>query len=116
MNLVIAAPRSEGKTYTVLQTLQYFPSEDVKYIGSMSPKVIIKQNSILVDPRSLKPVMEDIRAVKKQIEQEKDDKRKEDLESQLEELKSKACLLIDLRKKIYVFLEPSHAHPRIPSA
>ena len=52
--------------------------------------------------------MEDIRALKKQIEQEKDDKRKEDLESQLEELKSNACLLIDLRKKIYVFLEPPH--------
>jgi len=33
MNLVIAAPTSEGKTHTVLQTLQYFPSEDVKYIG-----------------------------------------------------------------------------------
>jgi hypothetical protein len=105
MNLVIAAPTSEGKTYTVLQTLQYFPSEDVKYIGSMSPKVIIRQNSILVDPESLKPVMEDIRALKKQIEQEEDN---EDLKSQLEELKSNACLLIDLRKKIYVFLEPPH--------
>ena len=106
MNLVIAAPTSEGKTYTVLQTLQYFPSEDVKYIGSMSPKVIIRQNSILVDPHTLKPVMEDIRALKKQIEQEKDKERNEDLKSQLEELKSNACLLIDLRKKVYVFLEP----------
>jgi hypothetical protein len=27
-----------------------------------------------------------------------------------EELKSNACLLIDLRKKIYVFLEPPHQH------
>jgi hypothetical protein len=108
MNLVIAAPTSEGKTYTVLQTLQYFPSEDVKYIGSMSPKVIIRQNSILVDPHTLKPVMEDIRALKKQIEKKKDHKCKEDLETQLEEIKSNACLLIDLRKKIYVFLEPPH--------
>jgi hypothetical protein len=74
----------------------------------MSPKVIIRQNSILVDRHTLKPVMEDIRALKKQIEQEKDKGRKEDLESQLQELKSKTCRLIDLRKKIYVFLEPPH--------
>lgn len=60
---------------------------------------------MLVDPHTLKPVMQDIRALKKQIEQEKDDKRKEDLETQLED---NACLLIDLRKKIYVFLEPPH--------
>jgi hypothetical protein len=108
MNLVIAAPTSEGKTYTSLETLQYFPTEDVKYIGSMSPKVIIRQNSSLVDANTLKPVMEDIRALKKQIEQEEDKERKEDLKSELEELKSNACLLIDLRKKIYVFLEPPH--------
>lgn len=108
MNLVIAAPTSEGKTYTILQTLQYFPSKDVKYIGSMSPKVIIRQNSILVDPHTLKPVMDDIRALKKQIEQEKDKERKEDLKSELEEIKSNACMLIDLRKKVYVFLEPPH--------
>jgi hypothetical protein len=103
MNLVIAAPTSQGKTYTVLQTLQYFPSEDVRYIGSMSPKVIIRQNSILVDPHTLKPVIEDIRALKKQIQQEKDKERKEDLKSQLDELKNKSCLLIDLRKKICIF-------------
>ncbi len=77
-------PTSEGKTYTVLQTLQYFSSEDVKHIGSMSPKVIIRQRSILVDPHTLKPVMEDIKALKKQIEQENDKERKEDLKSQLE--------------------------------
>ena len=46
--------------------------------------------------------------LKKTLEQEKDDKRKEHLESQLEELK--ACLLIDLRKKIYLFLEPPHPY------
>ncbi|MGC1930191.1 MAG: hypothetical protein WA667_14555, partial [Candidatus Nitrosopolaris sp.] len=108
MNLVIAAPTSEGKTYTVLQTLQYFPLKDVKYIGSMSPKVIIRQNSILVDADTLKPIIQDIRALKRQIEQEEDKERKSSLQAQLEELKDKSCLLIDLRKKIYVFLEPPH--------
>jgi hypothetical protein len=76
MNLVIAAPTSEGKGHTVLQTLQYFPSKDVKFIGSMSPKVIIRQNSILVDAETPKPVMQGIRALKRQIEQEEDEERK----------------------------------------
>jgi hypothetical protein len=35
INIGISAPTSEGKTYTVLQTLQYFPSKDVKNINSM---------------------------------------------------------------------------------
>ncbi|HXX97855.1 MAG TPA: hypothetical protein VEL11_12165, partial [Candidatus Bathyarchaeia archaeon] len=60
----------------------------------------IRQNSTLVDADTLKPLMDDIRALRKQIEQEEDKERKEDLKSQLEELKSKACLLIDLRVNV----------------
>jgi hypothetical protein len=101
MNLVIAAPTSEGKGRTVLQTLQYFPSKDVKFIGSMSPKVIIRQNSILVDAETLKPVMDDIRSLKRQIEDEKDEERRANLELQLEKIKGNSVLLIDLRKKIH---------------
>jgi hypothetical protein len=103
MNLVIAAPTSEGKGHTVLQTLQYFPSKDVKFIGSMSPKVIIRQNSTLVDAETLKPVMKDIKALKKQIEQEKDEERGATLELQLEKIKGNSVLLIDLRKKSMYF-------------
>jgi hypothetical protein len=108
INLVIAAPTSEGKTYTALQTLEYFPTKDVKKYGSMSPKVIIRENGVLVDSRTLKPVMEDIKILLRQIEREKKDEHKRNLESQLEDLKSNACMLIDLQKKIYVFLEPPH--------
>ena len=106
LNLGIIAPTSEGKTYTVLQVLQYFPRRDVKYIGSMSPKVIIRQNSILVDADTLKPIQADIKALKKQIKKENDEKRKDELEEQLQNLKDNARPLIDLRDKIYVFLEP----------
>jgi hypothetical protein len=106
MNLVISAPTSEGKTYTVLETLQYFPSKDIRKIGSMSPKVIIRQESTLVNATTLKPVKEDINALQKQIKKEEDEKRKQELEEQLEELKANARPFIDLREKIYVFLEP----------
>lgn len=49
INLAVIAPTSEGKTYAVLESLQYFPKEDTWKIGSMTPKVIIRQNGILVD-------------------------------------------------------------------
>ncbi|MCC2647386.1 MAG: hypothetical protein K0R16_189, partial [Nitrososphaeraceae archaeon] len=107
MNLVITAPTSEGKTYTVLETLQYFPSKDIRKIGSMSPKVIIRQDSVLVNADTLKPVKDDIITLQKQIKKEEDDeKRKQELEEQLEDLRANARPFIDLRGKIYVFLEP----------
>jgi hypothetical protein len=49
----------------------------------MSPKVIIRH----VDADTLKPIMQDIRAFKRQIEQEKDKERKGSLQGQLEELR-----------------------------
>jgi hypothetical protein len=106
LNLGLLAPTSEGKTYTVLQVLQYFPRKDVKYIGSMSPKVIIRQDSILVDIDTLKSVQRDINVLRKKIKDEKKEDQKEKLEQQLQDLIANACPLIDLREKIYVFLEP----------
>jgi hypothetical protein len=106
LNIGISAPTSEGKTYTVLQVLQYFPKRDLKYVGSMSPKVIIRQESTLVNATTLKPIKEDINALQKQIKKEEDEKRKQELEEQLEELRANARPFIDLRGKIYVFLEP----------
>jgi hypothetical protein len=75
----------------------------------MSPKVIVRQDSILVDADTLRPIQEDINILKKQIKKEsKDEKRKEQLEEKLENLLANARPLIDLRGKIYVFLEPPH--------
>ena len=49
INLGIIAPTSEGKTHPVIETLEYFPNSDVWYIGSMSPKTLIRLNGLLVD-------------------------------------------------------------------
>jgi hypothetical protein len=106
INLGISAPTSEGKTYTVLQTLQYFPSKDIRKIGSMSPKVMIRQDSILVDANTLTPIQGEVNTLKRQIKREKNEKRREELEEQLQNLLSNVCPLIDLRGRIYVFLEP----------
>jgi hypothetical protein len=106
LNIGISAPTSEGKTYTVLQVLQYFPKRDLKYVGSMSPKVIIRQDSTLVDADTLTTVKEGIVTLQKQIKKEQDEKRKQELEEELEKLRDNARPFIDLRGKIYVFLEP----------
>ena len=106
MNLVISAPTSEGKTYTVLETLQYFPTKDVRKIGSMSPKVIVRQDSTLVDADTLESIQYKIDDLKSQIKSESNEKLKLRLQNELDDLKANSRLLIDLRNKIYVFLKP----------
>jgi hypothetical protein len=121
LNLAVLAPTSEGKTYAVLQVLQFFLGPDIKKIGSMSPRVIIRQNGILVDADN-QPIADKIKDLKKRIRkakasnktkskgkktsssEEKEDL--EDLEEQLAQLYDDAKVLIDLQGKLWVFLEP----------
>ena len=49
LNLLILAPTSEGKTHAVTKTLEYWPDFEVMYIGSMSPKVLIRMHGETVD-------------------------------------------------------------------
>jgi hypothetical protein len=109
LNLAVLAPTSEGKTYPMLESLQYFPKEEIWKIGSMSPKVIIRQSGILVDNNN-QPLADRIKELKRKIK-EVDDKsdEKEDLEQQLSQLYNEAKVLIDLRGKLWVFLEPPHS-------
>ena len=66
INLAVLAPTSEGKTHAVVESMKYFPKEDVWMIGSMTPKVIIRQNGVLVDSNN-QPVEGKIRELKSQI-------------------------------------------------
>jgi hypothetical protein len=113
INLAVLAPTSEGKTYAVLETLQFFPKEDVWKVGSMSPKVIIRQNGILVDGNN-EPIEGKISDLKKQIrdceKNGEDDDQAGELKGQLGQLYQEAKVLIDLRGKLFVFLEPPHPH------
>ena len=49
LNLLILAPTSEGKTYAVTKTLEYWPDFEIMYIGSMSPKFLIRMHGETVD-------------------------------------------------------------------
>ena len=107
INLAVLAPTSEGKTHAVVESMKYFPKEDVWMIGSMTPKVIIRQNGVLVDNNN-QPIEGKIRELKSQISACKDSNRKEDLKEQLWRSYQESKILIDLRGKLFVFLEPPH--------
>jgi hypothetical protein len=73
----------------------------------MSPKVIIRQNGILVDGNN-NPIGDRIKDLKRAIreaEKDKDSKMEDELTDELEELQDESKILIDLRGKLFVFLE-----------
>ena len=107
LNLGIMAPTSEGKTYPVTEMTKLLPVQDVWTIGSMSPKVIIRDKGTLVDKNN-NPVDENIKHLKKLIKIEKDEGKKENLRQELYSLYQNSKVLIDLTNKIIVFLEPPH--------
>lgn len=102
LNLGIMAPTSEGKTYSVDEVIKYFPSQDIWKIGSMSPKVIVRDKGIKVD-ENYNPIGPKVLELRKKIEEEK-----EELKEQLESLINNSKELIDLTNKVLVFLEPPH--------
>ncbi|HSF51871.1 MAG TPA: hypothetical protein VLA74_14010 [Nitrososphaeraceae archaeon] len=109
INIGIKAPTSEGKTYVVKEVvMKFFPKKDVWIIGSMSPKVIIRQKGKLVDGDANELLEPKIRELKKQISSTKDAETKENLQEQLQELLDNSKMVIDLSDKIFVFLEPPH--------
>jgi hypothetical protein len=107
INLGIIAPTSEGKTYPVVETLKFFPKEDVWLIGSMSTKLLVRQKGILVGDNN-EPIKPAIMELKRQINNTDNEDEKERLKNRLQEIYENARTLIDLRDKILVFLEPPH--------
>jgi hypothetical protein len=105
LNLGIIAPTSEGKTYPVNEIIKFFPSQDVWLIGSMSPKVIVRDKGILID-QDMNPLEPQIRELKAKIKVEKDKDTKAELEEKVAHLYKNSKFLIDLTNKILVFLEP----------
>src|SRR5919198_1232788 len=101
-NLAILAPTSEGKTHAALETLEYFSYQDLWKLGSMSPKVIIRQNGILVN-NNYEPIEAQLKELKKQIRdcrKEEKDEQAEELEEQKHQLLQEAKVMIDLRGKL----------------
>jgi hypothetical protein len=49
LNLLLIAPTSEGKTHAVTKSLTPWPDFEIMYVGSMSPKVLIRMHGEAVD-------------------------------------------------------------------
>jgi hypothetical protein len=120
INLGILAPTSEGKTYAITESLQYFSDKDVVYIGQMSPKVLVRQKGVLIDKDTGQPIEDNIKELRNKVRELKKERNtakdniskgviNEEIEGINEEIRKlfeNSKTLIDLRGKILVFLEP----------
>ena len=104
INLGVMGPTSEGKTYPIMETFQYFPNDIVWNIGKMSTMVLVRKKGILVDSNN-QPIESKVLELKQKISIEKDEKKISEFKEQISKLRSDATHLIDLNGKILVFLE-----------
>ncbi|MBN2260472.1 MAG: hypothetical protein JW702_07995 [Clostridiales bacterium] len=49
LNLFEKGQSGSGKTYNAIETLAYFPQEDIWYLSGMSPKALVHQKGVLLD-------------------------------------------------------------------
>jgi hypothetical protein len=77
LNLLIIAPTSEGKTYAVTKTLEYWPDFEIMYIASMSPKTLIRMHGETVDENN-QPIGSKERDLQRRIAQAKAEVREFD--------------------------------------
>ena len=92
LNLFVRAPSSTGKTFVTMQTVKYFPQEDVWLLGGLSPTAIYHDYGEWHDEND--NIM-DMRAI--------DWKDKSNLPDM-----SKWKYVVDLKNRILVFLESPH--------
>jgi hypothetical protein len=131
INLGIISPTSEGKSYTTMKVMQYFPKEDIWVIGQMSNKALIRQKGILINSKGesiqkqvdeLKEKLRNITTAEIRLDfrppiveepdkpkmtlQDKVNQRRAEVKKKLDTLLDDAITLIDLQGKILLFLEP----------
>lgn len=99
INLFLRGESSIGKTYNVVETMRFFPKEDLWLLGGLSPTALIHQHGILVDKNG-EVILPSDKPGKEASAEEK--------EAWRNRLKD-AYYLVDLKEKILVFLEaPSY--------
>ena len=114
INLGVLAPTSTGKTYPMSQSVEYTPNgREVRKIGSMTPKVLIREQGVLVDKHG-NPIGKEVRRLKNAISEAKNSKGKnsakalEEYQDELTALLEDSAYVLDLSNKTLIFLEPPH--------
>jgi hypothetical protein len=119
INLFLKGESGIGKSYNVVETLRYFPKDDIWFLGGLSPKALIHDYGVLLnkygEPLDLadKPLQPKKKWFKDKEKTEEENEAayqealkqyKEERKAWIEELKD-SYTLIDLSHKILVFLE-----------
>lgn len=117
INLFLRGPSSIGKTYNVTQTLlSYFPPSDVWMLGGLSPTALVHDYGTLVDQHgepvdfTEKPSHRKPRKYKNESSEDYELRLKEWQQAQKKwrEKLQNARYIVDLHRKILVFLEAPH--------
>ena len=111
INLFLRGESGVGKTFNTMETLRYFPEEDVLSLGGLSPKSLIHEHGTLLNKygEPLDLTEKPIKPKKKDYDSEEEYKEalreyNEELKAYAEEIRN-SYTLIDLSHKIVVFLE-----------
>jgi len=109
LNLGLKAESGSGKSYSTIETIKFFPDEDVQTIGSQSPKVISHENGIrkTVDGQIIDFDEAPIKPLKRDYPDDLDKRLKEYFlqKQQWEEKLKNSVYEVDIRHKILLFLE-----------
>ena len=114
LNSYLRGPSSIGKTYTVMETVKYFPEEDIWNLGGMSPTALVHERGIWIDSegRQIRPEDKPVKPKKSDYKNEKEyEEAKAEYEVEKIEWNRRlrgACKLVDISHKILVFLEAPH--------
>ena len=85
-NLGEMAPASSGKTYPIMECVKFTPGgREIRIVGSMTPKVLVREQGVLVDKLG-KPMGKDVRRLKSSIAEAKYKKQFAEVAKYQEEL------------------------------
>lgn len=110
-NMGVEGPTSEGKTYPVVETADLFPSNDVWFLGGLSPTALAHDKGILVDERTMDPIESKVHELqllitsKSRMRKKERGEEVEGFREELRDLLSHAAYLVDLEGKILLFLD-----------
>ena len=111
MNLGILAPTAAGKTHVVMECKKFTPGgKEIRVVGSMTPKVLIREQGVLVDKEG-NPIGKEVRKLKYAIQKAKAKKKydeAEDYQDELAALLEDSAYIIDLSNTTLIFLESPH--------
>jgi hypothetical protein len=111
INLGIIAPTSTGKSYPLMQSVDYTPrGKEIRIVGSMTPKVLIREHGVLVD-KDDKPIGKEVRDLRNAISEAKAKKKHTvagEYQDELAALLEGSAYIVNLTNTTLIFLEPPH--------